>query len=219
MTPCWREVEGGRCVARSLGIVQGVFGPQGFLVLWDAWTCLPDFSSAVQGSALGSSSASRFPGGSGPGMSQRRVSPLFREDRYRPLRCKCLKCVMFSVAGGPAGVMSGCVVNCSQSAEGHQMLVLCTEETVEFRYPDACCSVLEDSCLQQNGSVEPSWLKQPSALCILLTSEGGAWACSTTLPLQLDCQHPEASDYPLGDRRRVRHTCVCSLSKVHFSLC
>lgn len=34
----------GRCVARSLGVVCGVFGPQGFLLLWDAWTCLLDFS-------------------------------------------------------------------------------------------------------------------------------------------------------------------------------
>lgn len=42
----------------------------------------------------------------------------------------------------------------------------------------------------------PSWLRQASVLNILLLSEGNVWACSTTPPLELNCQHPKASGCP-----------------------
>lgn len=179
--------------------MQGVFGPLGFLLIWDAWTCLLDFSSAVQGSALGSSTPCLRR--SGFRRSQRKVSvPHVQRGWIQPLSCECLQCVMCGVVWSAVRARADACLHGEPLSKCRG--VLCTEEVTEGSSGSWTLAALCWKTLAYSGKagMEQSWFRQASALHIPLLSEGNTWACPATPTLLLSCQHPMASGCPVGDR-------------------
>lgn len=84
------------------------------------------------------------------------------------------------------------MVNPSQSAEGHQVLVLCTEEMAEVSSGSQMLAALH-------------WKTLPAAERLTWSHCGSGrmvhfvFSCLVKM-LLYNCQHPKASGCPLGDR-------------------
>lgn len=126
---------GRRCVARSLGIVQGLFGPQGFLMLQRAWAYWLDFSCSRFSVGFPISSQLLAQEDQDPG-GVKGVSPLCKGDRCQALSCKHLQCAAWRAVRADAW-LDGEPLSKGRGTSSAGVLHRGNGRG-ELRFPDAC---------------------------------------------------------------------------------